>query len=102
MNKQERLSLEREMQDHIQSWQQSNQSQQQYCRENNLTYHKFVYWISKIRRHQTPADEVFIPVGMKKSSTFIPADVEITYPNGVRLRVAPGSMEIVGRLIRLF
>jgi hypothetical protein len=102
MNKQERVALEAEMNAHIQAWQQSDQSQLRYCRENNLTYHKFVYWLNKIRRKQNPIDQVFIPVGMKKSSPFFPSDLEITYPNGVRLRVAPGSMEIVGRLIRLF
>ena len=102
MNKQERVAQAAEMQDHIQAWQQSEQSQLRYCQENNLTYHKFVYWLSKIRRKQHPVDQVFIPVGIKRSSSFIPTDIEIIFPNGVRLRVASGSMEIVGRLIRLF
>jgi hypothetical protein len=102
MNKQERVALAAEMQDHIQAWQQSEQSQLRYCQENNLTYHKFVYWLSKIRRKQNPVDQVFIPVGIKRSSSFIPTDIEIIFPNGVRLRVASGNMEIVHRLIRLF
>ena len=102
MNKQERVALAMEMSGHIQAWQRSDQSQLRYCRENNLTYHKFVYWLSKIRRKENPVDQAFIPVGMKPSVSFFPSDLEITYPNGVRLRMASSSMEIVGRLIRLF
>jgi len=41
MKKKNQLKLEEEMRYHIQSWQQGKQSQQEYCRENNMAYHKF-------------------------------------------------------------
>lgn len=33
--------------EHINSWQDSGQSQTEYCRRHDLTYHRFVYWREK-------------------------------------------------------
>ena len=87
MKKQERASLAEEMQYHIREWEQSNQSQKQYCAENNLTYHKFIYWLHKDRDGGNLADQVFIPVKTRQTTRTLVADIEITYPNGVRLRL---------------
>ena len=43
MKKKNQLKLEEEMRYHVQSWQQGKQSQLEYCRENKLAYHKFIY-----------------------------------------------------------
>ena len=101
MNKQDRKALSEEMHHHIQAWQQSNTSQKQYCIENNLAYHKFVYWLQKVRGAQNPADGMFVPVKPRPATRSLAPEVEITYPNGVRLRSAPGSFEHISRLVRL-
>lgn len=101
MNKQDRKALSEEMHRHIESWQQSKTTQKQYCTENNLAYHKFIYWVQKIREAQNPAAGMFIPVKTRPGSRTFVADVEITYPNGVRLRLSPENFEHIGRLIRL-
>jgi len=101
MNKQERKALSEEMHYHINAWQDSKTSQKQYCLENNLAYHKFIYWLQKIREAQNPADGMFVPVKTRPSTKPVIADVEITYPNGVRLRLAPENFEHISRLIRL-
>jgi hypothetical protein len=49
MKTQERAAVAEEMQYHIRSWQQSNQSQKNYCAENNLSYPKFIYWLHRDR-----------------------------------------------------
>ena len=101
MNKQDRQALSEEMHYHIELWQQSKLTQKQYCIANNLAYHKFIYWLQKIRDAQNPADGVFIPVKTKPAGRAFVTDVEITYPNGVRLRLSPENFEHISRLIRL-
>ena len=101
MKKQERAAVAEEMQYHIRSWQHSNQSQKNYCAENNLSYPKFIYWLHRNREGENLPDQVFIPVKTKPAARTSVADVEITYPNGVRLRVSPDSFEYISRLIRL-
>jgi hypothetical protein len=101
MNKQDRKALSEEMHYHIQAWQQSKTTQKQYCISNNLTYHKFIYWLQKIRDTQNPADGMFIPVKTRQSTRVCVTDLEITYPNGVRLRLSPENFEHISRLIRL-
>ncbi len=101
MNKQDRKALSEEMHHHIELWQQSKTSQKQYCNENNLAYHKFIYWLHKIRQVQNPLDGMFIPVKTRPATRTFVTDLEITYPNGVRLRLSPGSFEHISRLIRL-
>lgn len=101
MKKKNRSKLEEEMRYHIQAWQQCKQSQQEYCRENNLTYHKFIYWLSKFRRKQNPIEQAFIPVQIEQPVHSSPTELEIAYPNGVRLRVPSGNVQFIGQLIRL-
>jgi len=101
MNKQERKALSEEMHHHIELWQQSKTTQKQYCIENNLAYHKFIYWLHKARESQNQADGIFIPVKTRPSSRTFINDVEITYPNGVRLRLSPENFKHISHLIRL-
>jgi len=101
MKKKNQSKLEEEMRYHIQSWQQGKQSQQEYCHENNLAYHKFIYWHSKFRRKQNPIEQAFIPVHMEQPVLSSSLELEIAYPNGVRLRVPSGNVQFIGQLIRL-
>jgi len=50
---------------------------------------------------QNPATGMFIPVKTGSAKRTFVTDVEITYPNGVRLRLSPENFEHIGRLIRL-
>ena len=101
MNKQDRKALSEEMHHHIELWQHSNTTQKQYCIANHLAYHKFIYWLQKMREVQNPTDGMFIPVKTKPAKRTFVTDMEITYPNGVRLRISPENFEHISRLIRL-
>ena len=101
MNKQDRKALSEEMHYHIQAWQDSKTTQKQYCIENNLAYHKFIYWLQKLREAQNPGGGIFIPVKTRLATRVLVPEVELTYPNGVRLRLSPDSFEHISRLIRL-
>jgi len=101
MNKKRRIALQEEMSYHIQSWQQSGQSQKEYCQGNNLAYHTFIYWLTKFRRKQNPIEQAFIPIQMDQPVQSSVAEIEIAFPNGVRLRVSSGNIQLIGQLIRL-
>jgi len=101
MNKKKRIALQEEMSYHIQCWQQGKQSQKEYCHENNLAYHTFIYWLTKLRRKQSPIEQAFIPVQMDQPVKSSATELEIVFPNGVRLRVSSGNIQFIGQLIRL-
>ncbi len=101
MTKHDRKALSEDMLYHIQAWQQSKTSQKHYCQENNLTYHKFIYWLHKLREAQNSENGMFIPVKTRPATRVLVPEVELTYPNGVRLRLSPDSFEHISRLIRL-
>jgi len=101
MNKKRRSALQEEMNFHIQSWQQSGQSQKEYCQENNLAYHVFIYWLTKLRRQQGPIEQSFIPLTMSPPVEHSGTDLEIAFPNGVRLKVSSGDLKFISQLIRL-
>ena len=54
-----------------------------------------------MREVQNPTDGMFIPVKTKPAKRTFVTDMEITYPNGVRLRISPENFEHISRLIRL-
>ena len=101
MNKTTRLQIEEEMRYHVQGWQQSAVSQKEYCRENNLSYHTFIYWIQKIRHNHIPVEQSFIAVQPNQQVTSLPQELEIAYPNGVRLRIPSTDIQLIGQLLRL-
>jgi hypothetical protein len=50
---------------HIERWKESGQSQIDYCRENNLSRHRFTYWKckgNKNNNHKEVSKTRFIPV----------------------------------------
>lgn len=43
--------------EHIKQWQQSPLSGAAFCRQQGLTYHRFIYWKQKLLTPQTPAPQ---------------------------------------------
>ena len=48
----------------IEAWQSSGQTQQSYCKNNELSYHRFGYWRRKFRQQSQEAQSQkgFVPV----------------------------------------
>jgi len=101
MNKQDRTLRKEEMTHHIQSWKESGQSQKQYCLSNNLRFHTFYYWLKKDREQINPSTGGFIPIRVQGLATHSDSNVEIQYPNGVRILVPSMDIQFIGRLVRL-
>ena len=89
------------MRSHVLTWKQGKETQLEYCRQNNLAYHKFIYWLSKFRSRQNALEPGFITVQMNRPVHSTVPELEIAYPNGVRIRVPSGDIQFIGQLIRI-
>ena len=66
----------------IATWQQSGQSQKQFCLQNNIAYHVFHYWY-KVYRNQVSANSgSFVTLNI---TTELQSNVELHLTNGRRL-----------------
>lgn len=83
----------------VESYQQSSQSQKEFCQEQGIKPSTFSYWIKKKRLSEKPS------VGFIKIDT-TPAleenHLEILYPNGVRLKIKEKDLSVISALIRLY
>ena len=66
----------------ITSWQQSGESQLEYCKQNNIAYHVFHYWYKVYRQqYETPkASFVALNIGPQ-----LQANVEVQFADGKRV-----------------
>ena len=73
---------------HVTQFKDSGLSKAQYCREHQLTYHQFIYWVPQFSRLDDKSPEAvitnrFVPVGLTQST--LPAELEITLPSGIQI-----------------
>lgn len=88
MNKQGTRCVKEEMRPHIKDWESSGQTKRTFCKERGITLSVFYYWFKKYNEETQPGG--FVPLDFDVAPTS--ADVvEIKYPNGVTLRLPPGT-----------
>lgn len=81
----------------IEEWKSSGICQEEFCREHGIKIGTFGYWRTKYLKQQEPATPSFIPVQPSEPD----GAVEITYPNGVKIRLMEYTAESLATLIRL-
>lgn len=76
-----------EMFPHIQAWQDSQLSQTEYCRLQQIKPHIFWYWLRRYRDqdHVAVTRSRFVPVQIEQTR-HTDATVEIIYGDGTRIR----------------
>ena len=98
-NNQERQAFWKE---HVQSYEHSGHSKARYCRDNNLTYHQFIYWSALFsdqptKDKMTPASKL-VPVMLSEPTST--SGLQVHLPNGVLISgINDHSVQIIGRLI---
>jgi transposase-like protein len=80
MKKQERMTRQIAMLSLIERWQESGKTQQAFCKEHELTFSTFYYWLKRYRRGLD--ENGFLPVEVSSGS-----HIEIRYPGGVVLQL---------------
>ncbi|WP_286862864.1 MULTISPECIES: IS66 family insertion sequence element accessory protein TnpA [Sphingobacterium] len=80
----------------IADWKQSGKSKKAYCAENGINEATFYYLFSHSKENETSRGS-FITINKTRGK----GDVEIIYPNGVRIK-AENDLALVSQLIRLY
>ena len=82
----------------VDQWKQSGKSQKAFCEQMDLKVATFAYWIAKKKRSgQTRDGFALVDV-----SGEVNQQMEITYPNGVKLTTSQGDLSLISRLIKLY
>ena len=83
----------------IEEFHQSGKSQKNFCADQGIHPSTFSYWMKKKRLSENPR-EAFLKI---KTTIPSPADqLEILYPNGVRLKTSQKDLSVISALIRLY
>ena len=85
----------------VDAWQASGQSQQAFCKANDLKYPRFGYWLRKFRRRGVVA------TAPRQKSGFVPVvaasagdGLSVHLPNGIELRgVSERNLHLVEHLL---
>ena len=81
-------------QQHMKGWEASNLPQKRYCEENQLRFHTFQYWRTRLNKNTSTAKNL-IPVSVKPMSTL--AMIHL----GDRIRLEIASHMIADVLVEL-
>lgn len=80
----------------VAEWRGSGMTQKEFCLEAGIKLGTFSYWVSRSRE----SEKGFIPLTPER--THQTKEVELTYPNGVKIKVASGDVKTLSQLIRLY
>lgn len=71
----------------IEIWSKSGKTQQEFCKEKEIAYSKFYYWLKKYNAKGSTADTAsgFIPVPVKNRIAVRGQGLELVFPDGRRL-----------------
>lgn len=81
----------------VEMYEQSGQSQRAFCQEQGLKLSQFIYWIHKVRKEKQ-AMSGFVQVSPPEPVI----QLEVIYPNGVKVRVPARDLQLLSRLLHLY
>lgn len=71
---------------HIEQWSQTNLSQREYCRQNNLLHTRFTYWKSKFSQKTLPMELIQVPMPIR----FSDSGVKLNIGRGLQVEIPDG------------
>jgi hypothetical protein len=71
----------------IEVWHGSGKSQLEFCKEKDIAYSKFHYWLKRYRSQSSLTETAsgFVPVSVKRQAVGRTGSLELVYPDGRRL-----------------
>lgn len=83
----------------VESYRQSGKSQKEFCSQAGIGLAKLNYWIRRYGEHRQPASGFIklAPLSVEQQQQ----DLEIFYPNGVRLKASAADLSLISQLIHL-
>ena len=86
-------------QHHVDNFQNSGLSRAQYCRDHELSYHVFKYWLTKLTDDVVPSKLVPVTLSSQANKQSGPG-LAIRLPNGVHVSgIDNHSVDLVSRLL---
>lgn len=87
----------------VEQYHKSGLSIKSFSKEHGISHYTLSYWISKKRKAENlpGVHSRFIPIAAAPSFNTSTGTLEITYPNGVKIRLSSMDMATIGSLIRL-
>jgi transposase-like protein len=67
----------------------SGLSNKSFCKQQGISDAVFYYWLKRYQQKMLPEEERFIPIQVKTIPALI-KEIEICYPNGVRIKIPEG------------
>ena len=83
--------------DLIEQWEQSSLVKKDFCLQHNIKPATFQYWITKYHRAKQQPDSGFVAL-----TPTVRDQVEIIYPNGVRIQVSSADTARIAQLLHLW
>ena len=80
--------LRRFYQKHIERWRQSQLSQKEYCRQNEIIPHRYTYW--KKRLVDGKSVPTFVPVPLVQKFPTSSPTIDLFIAGGFKIQVGPG------------
>ncbi len=89
MSTKSKNSLYQQMSQHVQSWKQQKLSRKLYCEQNDLSIHKFNYWVLKLIKEEqvsaVPRTKGFTKIPDPVAVSFVGPAFQVELPNGNRI-----------------
>ncbi len=81
------LTLQQLMFSLIEVWKGSGKTQRDFCKEKEIAYSKFQYWLRKYNEDQPGGNESpgFVAIPVRRQPDERAASLELVYPDGRRL-----------------
>lgn len=81
--------LRRFYQKHLERWRQSQLTQKEYCRQNQIIPHRFTYWKKRLAGDQT--GPTFVPVPLAQNfPVSVTSKIDLVIAGGFKVQVVPG------------
>ncbi|MDT7827672.1 hypothetical protein RQM65_06385 [Pricia sp. S334] len=93
------MSKEQEMFALIDEFENGVLSGKDFCRAKGLVPSTFYYWKKKKARIDTGSSTGFVTIG---PNPLMDGNLELIYPNGIRLRLGASQFTLIGKLLRLY
>ena len=79
----------------------SGQTQKDFSAARGMAFHTFNYWFRKLKKEKEgPSGFVRVDTGITYAGP--DGELELVYPNGVKLKTGSTDLSLLSRLIRLY
>jgi len=92
------MSKQEEMYNLVAEYRSSGISAKAFSKEKGISPTTFGYWVRKKKEEDHPGGFISIATGLKSSA----GELELIYPNGVKLHMSSPDLALLAKLVKLY